>query len=440
MAKQRNCRSLTFKLLAMLLLAAGLALASFFLTVLLGQTLIRRVYMTPERVQARAEADIASFRAYVAGEKVLSTDVAAIGAWNRSHPYVRLTISGRELTINSDSSGAEVVLSNSALTVRTGEGTRYEYAVNFSDGTYTVGVYNFSQTHLASMVQITAVCVAALLFLLVSILYDRRVTRTIQRLSRQVRRVSQGELETAIVPQTRDEIGDLAADVDTMRRSILQKLQAEQEAWRANSQLITAISHDVRTPLTALMGYLDVLTVDNLSQEDRRAYLEVCRHNAGRLKDLTDELFRFFLVFGQSQPDQEPEDCDAAMLLGQILVEAQAELMQQGYDVRLESDPELSGTIRVDIGHLRRVFDNLFSNVRKYADPERPVTVRLSCREGGVQVSVANFVRAASQAESTKIGLKTCEKLMQAMGGSFTRSQEAGLFTAELTLPLAQET
>ena len=128
---------------------------------------------------------------------------------------------------------------------------------------------------------------------------QQHLTRTVQTLSRQVRQVSRGDLGMQIQAQTSDEIGQLALDVDAMRLSIIDKLQREEEAWKANSQLITAISHDVRTPLTALMGYLEILADETLSSEERNAYLDICKNNALRLKGLTDELFGFFLVFGK---------------------------------------------------------------------------------------------------------------------------------------------
>lgn len=437
MVKGNRGSSLTFKLAAVLLLSGVAAILCFFLCRLAGRGLIDRVYMAPDRAEARVSRDIGSFRDYVARNQVASSDVKAIGAWNREHPFVRLTVSGRDSIIASDGYGAELLLSSSAMLLWTGRETEYTFPVNFSDGAYSVSVHNFSENSLLGTVDFAAVSVSALLFLIFATLYHRRVTRSIQRLSRQVRRVSQGELQTPIVPQTRDEIGDLAGDVDAMRLSIIARLQGEEAAWQANSQLITAISHDVRTPLTALLGYLDILAEGELSPEARNAYLTVCQHNALRLKELTDELFRFFLLFGQSAPDQTVEEFDAATLMEQILFEAEAELGQQGFRVFRTAPEGLSGTIKVDVNHLRRVFDNLFSNIRKYADPDRPVTMAETAEAGQLRVTLSNFVFSlAGQVESTKIGLKTCEKLLTAMGGSFCQSRTGDTFTAEIILPL----
>jgi signal transduction histidine kinase len=189
--------------------------------------------------------------------------------------------------------------------------------------------------------------------------------------------------------------------------------------------------------LTALLGYLDILEDPALPPEVQRAYLDICRNNALRLKDLTDELFGFFLVFGKQMPEQNLEQFDAAMLLEQILLESKEELSQQGFDIQLSWPEELQGSLRVDLGHLRRVFDNLFSNLRKYADPAEHISILVQTEGHFLRLSVANrILTSTTRVESNKIGLKTCEKLLDAMGGSFSQSKTTDTFIAEMRLPL----
>jgi signal transduction histidine kinase len=288
-------------------------------------------------------------------------------------------------------------------------------------------------------VNLSALALACLVFLGIVLLYNQHITRTVQTLSRQVRQVSRGDLGMQIRSTTQDEIGLLARDVDAMRLSIIDKLHREETAWRANSQLITAISHDVRTPLTALMGYLEIVSDESLSPEERSAYLEICKNNAQRLKSLTDELFGFFLVFGKPKPDQVPEEFDAAMLLEQVLLEHEMDLTQRGFQVEYSSDP-ITGKLRVDLSHFRRIFDNLFSNVRKYADPGYPVTVTARCDREELIVTISNRIATtANRVESNRIGLQTCHKLVAAMGGEFNQSRTKDTFMVEVLLPLHGE-
>ena len=422
-------------------LALGLALASALGVMLLGNALVEQVYLSSELVNKRMDAQITSFRSFVQEQQLSSTDVNAVGQWNREHPKITLTIYGLTTTLSSSAEGAELVGNETGIVVRSVEKQwlSKEYPVNFRDGVFTVAVYDSSRGMVRAAVNLSALSMAALVFLATVLLYEQHITRSVQTLSRQVRQVSRGDLGMQITPQTSDEIGQLALDVDAMRLSIIDKLQREEEAWKANSQLITAISHDVRTPLTALLGYLEIVSDESLSPDERSAYLEICKNNALRLKGLTDELFGFFLVFGKPQPDQKPEEFDAGMLLEQVLLEHEMDLTQRGFHVETSTDP-ITGSLQVDLGHFRRIFDNLFSNVRKYADPSCPVTITCRCDREELTVTICNRIRQdANRVESNRIGLQTCHKLVHAMGGEFNQSRTKETFSVEVLLPLHLE-
>ncbi len=421
-------------------LALAVAVVTFIAMVIVGNAVVAEVYLSSEAVDRRMGAQISSFRSFVAEQKVASTDVNAVGQWNRDHPNISLTIYGMNTTISSTPEGAELVVNESGIVVRSDLQLQLskEYPVNFRDGVCTVAIYDNSRGMVSAAVNLSALALAALVFLATVLLYDQHITRTIQTLSRQVRQVSRGDLGMQIKPQTADEIGQLALDVDAMRLSIIDKLQREEEAWRANSQLITAISHDVRTPLTALMGYLEIVSDEALSPEERSAYLEICKNNAKRLKSLTDELFGFFLVFGNPTPDQQPEDFDAVTLLDQVLMEHAMDLGQRGFTVET-STAEIRGILRVDLGHFRRIFENLFSNVRKYADPACPITITCRCDRDELIVTISNRINPhRTRVESNRFGLQTCHKLVAAMGGEFNQSRTKEMFSVEVLLPLHQ--
>ena len=280
----------------MLLLAAMAAVALGLTLRVLGDYLVQEVYCSEKRQAQRLQASISSFRAYVQEEGVSSTNVQKIGAWNREHPYIQLTVSANGAILNSDRWGAEMVGSDGGFVIRAGNAeVENAFPVNFTDGSYRVEIQDFSQNQLYAVVNWVAVATGGVVFLALMLLYNSRVTSSISRLARQVRQVSQGDLTLEITPSSQDEIGDLAEDVDAMRLSIMDKLQREETAWRANTELITAISHDVRTPLTTLMGYLDILGEnDNLTPVQQQEYLSVCRQKAEKLRTLTNELFSYF--------------------------------------------------------------------------------------------------------------------------------------------------
>ena len=439
MADRRISRPLTLKMIIMVCGAMLAALVTFGAAHVVGNAMVENIYLSEEAVTRRLSEQIGSFREYVQRRQVSSTNVQAIGAWNREHRMTQMTVYGLNTTVSSGANGAELVLNENGIVIRADGGSdgSLEFPVNFRDGVFPVTIYDNSTALARLAVNTVSVFVAAVVLMIILILYERHITRLIRTLSRQVQLVSQGDLQRQIEPQSRDEIGRLALDVDAMRLSIIDKLQREEAALQANSQLITAISHDVRTPLTALMGYLEILSDESISPEERQAYLGICKNNAQRLKGLTDELFGFFLVFGKPTPDQVPEEFDAATLLDQILLEHEMDLHQHDFRIEAAETGDIDGILKVDVGHLRRIFDNLFSNVLKYADPEQPVTVEKTAEEKTLTIRIANAIPAhAARVESNRIGLQTCTKLAQAMGGSFRQEKTDKFFCAAVTLPL----
>ena len=142
------------------------------------------------------------------------------------------------------------------------------------------------------------------------------------------------------------------------------------------------------------------------------------------------------MLFRSPKPDQVFEEFDAAMLLEQVLLEHEMDLTQRGFQVEASAEA-VTGSLRVDLGHFRRIFDNLFSNVRKYADPAYPVTITQRLDRDELLVTISNHINAsATRVESNRIGLQTCHKLVAAMGGEFNQTRTKDTFSVEVLLPL----
>ena len=221
-----------------------------------------------------------------------------------------------------------------------------------------------------------------------------------------------------------------------MRHSVIARMSGERRAWEANSELITAISHDIRTPMTSLIGYLGLLNENGFQDPQRSAQFAASAYEkAMELKDLTDELFKYFLVFGRSELELNREELDGRLLLEQLLGEAQFELTDLGFTVERE-DFEGDCLLSTDPLYLKRVLDNLVSNLKKYADRTSPVRMCSRLEGDKLSITVSNRVaRSLDRVESTKIGLRTCEKILEAMGGRFEVQKDEEHFAASLILP-----
>ena len=263
-----------------------------------------------------------------------------------------------------------------------------------------------------------------------------RLTKRIINLSKAATIVSSGKLEMSISAPGSDELSSLARAMDEMRQSVIEQMSSESRAWQANNELITAISHDIRTPMTSMIGYLGLLSESDFSDIERcRQFSRSAYSKAMDLKSLTDELFKYFLVFGSAQLNLDMESYDGRLLLEQLVSEAEFTLSENGFKIqRVEFHGECS--IMADPLYLKRVVDNLVSNVMKYGDRAKQVMMISELKDKYLSLCISNSItRDLDRVESTKIGLRTCKRIMEQMHGDFNIENDGEHFSAELRLP-----
>ena len=418
-----------------IVLAVLTAVAVFFLIAGLGNLAVDRIYMSPEAVSSRKAEIYSRFSAYVSARGISGEDSAAVAEWNADHEYSTVYVYEGEVQ------NARPV-SNALNNDRPPYSGQYGklYPMRFADGLYYIAIADSSQGREYALNRMIAIILASVAFVGIMLWYVSRLSMRIIRLSREAEIIGGGDLEHVIGASGEDEVGMLAAEMDHMRRSVIERMSSERQAWEANSELITAISHDIRTPMTSLIGYLGLLSETGFEDAERaRQFTASAYGKAMELKDLTDELFKYFLVFGRSDPDMNMELFDGALLMDQLISEAEFDLSDAGFRMNRIGQAE-ECAVTVDALYLKRVLDNLVSNIKKYADPSMPVVVLTERKDGVLSTCVSNVVlKRTRQVESTRIGLRTCEKIMSLMGGSFAVTRDEDHFAAQVNIPITPE-
>jgi signal transduction histidine kinase len=283
---------------------------------------------------------------------------------------------------------------------------------------------------------------AVMIFGIFLIIYVSRIISRIKKLERDVAIVSGGETSHIISNNGRDEIATLSENVEAMRISIIDKLNKEREIKEANNELITSISHDLRTPLTVLIGYIDMMKNHEDCKGELYEYITASESTAMRLKHLSDDMFKYSLAFGEPDSDIKLESYDAETLFDQLLSEHILLLSERGFDVRKKRTGRSFDGMKVhtDAPNLMRIIDNIFSNLSKYAEPSEPIEFTIERVGLTVILEIKNRIKTESpEVESNGIGLKSCTRLAKLIAEGFTYGEDDGFFICRLTLKLCAE-
>ena len=279
----------------------------------------------------------------------------------------------------------------------------------------------------------------AIVFILLLFALIHRKIRYVNQLEQDLKVLGGGNLEYPITIKGRDELTSLAIGIESLKNGILEEQQMKAEAEKANMELVTAMSHDLRTPLTSLNGYLELLNMHRYEDEEQlKKYLEYCRKKAFQMKKVSDRLFEYFLVYGREEKGLQLQKIPSVELAEDLCNGQFFDWQDHGGTIECQIE-ELKGIVQVDSEYMQRVMDNLISNLKKYGDPVYPLRIEASEQPDMLHIQVTNHIRdRKDHPESTQIGLKTCRKIMENHGGSFTWKQENNEFMITITLPLVK--
>ncbi len=212
------------------------------------------------------------------------------------------------------------------------------------------------------------------------------------KISAAVQNISQGDLNTSIEVVGDDEFSAMAANLNKMVGDIRELMDRERESEKTKNELITNIAHDLRTPLTSIIGYLELLSGEKgeaLPRDMERKYIGIAYVKAKRLENLIEDLFGFTkMTYGKVAMKVAP--VDIIKLLEQLLEEFYPSFADKNLVYELKSN--VAGqVITADGNLLARLFDNLINNAIKYGAEGKRILVRVHATEEIVTVSVTNY-------------------------------------------------
>ncbi len=276
-----------------------------------------------------------------------------------------------------------------------------------------------------------------------------------RRLRKGAAQIAAGD-ESASV-DTKRLIGDFKAhaeDLNNIRAGLSRAVDERMKSERFKTELITNVSHDIKTPLTSIVSYVDLLSKEELANDKAKEYIEVLQRQSARLKKLIEDLMEASKASTGNLPVALTR-CELGVLLEQTAGEYAERLEAAGLKLITEK-PNDPVTVMADGRHLWRIFDNLMSNICKYAQSGTRVYLSLTREGSKAAVTFRNisrepiklegtelterFVRgdSARSTEGSGLGLAIAQSLAQLQGGDLAVTVDGDLFKVTLRFPVVE--
>lgn len=418
-------------LLLLLSLASGVL--GYFGLQFLGRVIVNNYLKTSGYMEREEQGSADSLQRFVSNYSVSAEDDAMLDTWVEQQEVVYISVFRNNLLLydSAYSANDQNDEDNPAY-----YGSAHLYSIQFSDGPANVYVIGFYDYHYIVYVTVISICLAAVLAILLFLLLIQKKINYIKQLEREVKVLETGGLCHAVTVKGKDELASLAIGLNEMRSTLDNNFKMVQELSQANTDLVTELSHDLRTPLTALLLYLELLEKKKYKDEaSMMQYLNKASEKAREVKTMSDDLFERFLITGDKDVKLE-SPCKPKYVFEDSLSDVIIFLESQGFQTASEIEWS-SSKISVSSDYINRIMNNINSNILKYADKASPVIIRTRAEAGAFNLHFENRKKAdAGDIESTNVGLPNIRMMMEKMNGGSRILDSGDSFAIELSFPL----
>ena len=400
------------------LIMAGMASILFFLCAeLMIEQQIDDHYMRRNVTRNYNEKYIEELQNFITRQHVSSKNLEVLDEWVNDNRLVYIQIKKDDKWIYSSDYGMDEEAQPDDYDIPVYPADSY-YDVELNDGTvkiFIMGMYSYRPYMFAL---ITDIIVSFCLFFFLVMLGVRKKIKYIDRLSRDILILEGGDLQYEVHVQGNDEITDLAKGLNAMKDSFKNQMEEVENLTRKNQEMVTEISHDLRTPLTSVLLYAEILQNEKYGgEENKRDYLEKIIRRVQHMKELSDKLLAYAV-----QPTEEMFIPAVYLPIRSSLYDELSDmcgyLEERGINVKADMQWK-EGSIFIYKEYLVRILDNIASNILKYADKQALVLI---WDEYYADEMLINFENACSQGkndmDSYSIGIRNVKMMMEEIGGT----------------------
>ncbi len=425
--------NLTGKMVKRLL--CGLAVGFFFIFVCcFGGRHFLKQYLTNSGFFYREELERAEeLQALVTENHLSATDYDVLRQWGEERKLTEFLIVRDNLLLFDLTSAEDIYLGAKSIDF---DGGRYYFTIYFADGEALVALDEGAAQIYYYVILLLSIVLGFAACLAVFIGGMQEDVRYIRLLEKEVNIIRVGDWSRAVSVRGSDELASLAMGLEQMRNSLNEKERIEKEMRAAQEKLVLGMAHDIRTPLTGVMTYMEILKRQIKGYQIDSDYLDTAYEKILQLRVLSDQMFEYFLIDSRKESElEEPEA--ASSVFNDYLSELCGLLESQGFRMNTNQVTWPPACVRVNTDYIGRIVNNLISNIGKYAEKTAEIVLSLDVSAEFVRLSVENTMAFPNQyVEGNGIGVNNITMMMTQMNGKAAVSISETKYQIELFFPI----
>ncbi len=396
-------------------------------------SLIEKMMSYSSIYESNIEEVVEDFQQYLNEHQIMIDDVEALARWNLDYyNYWIVVYDDNQWYYNS-----KYLWYNLNEVEKIGDA--FSFTVQFQDQTAYLKIYPMFDYSFMLGVKMICGLASGIIFLVVFLVLLRRKISYVLMISKGVERMKNGELSHQIQLIGQDELSLLANNINEMSDALARQLETEKELKLKQAEMIASLSHDLRTPLTMVISYLELIQ-DGMyeSEEQRSQYEQLIYQKATQIKDLINQLFDEVKPKPKVTYVSESRIEQADLVVEQMIHEIVSSLEMEGFHLDVRINLENSFSLPIDLQNLYRVINNLYSNILKYGNLDYSVILEAEQIEAHLRLRVSNHVKLTSELEieSHGIGLRNCQSILNRYQGKIQIFQSEQQFRIEIQIPI----
>ena len=434
MVRNNQFISLKTKLLLVFFTGMLLALMSFLGFYTVSCNLLDDYFANSSFLLDHERECMTMLQNYVEENQISATDSWALKKWAKANNVIVFTVARESILLYENAT-----VGNSALTesdsLQAFKSWQFFYQIHFADGDANVYIYkNHQKNYYLAAVMISA-GISALIWALFLLVVTGAKIKYIRLLQSEIQRMQKGELGNDFTEKGNDELTMLSIALNDMHHALMTSKQNEKKQKEEQETLLLGMAHDLRTPLTGLLGFLELCNRSKDDPECLDNYLKKATEKTAQIRNLSDKLFDFFLS-NEDLPCTLESPAQAEYLLGDYLSDLCSQLTAAGFTVDSEGLLWPGAVIRINNDFVGRIMNNLASNLEKYADKNTSVALRTELSDKFLGIQIENSVKAQPQEiQGTRIGIRNITKMMEKMNGTVEIDEDQLSYRITLCFP-----